>query len=110
MPFFFFTSLLRGGHGEGDALSRRLLPLLRDRLDLGEELHARLAVEIQVSCKGGFAAGEGEERQRYWNRHVDAHLASFNVCLKFPCRHTRCCKYGCSIAIFVSVHNLDIII
>jgi hypothetical protein len=43
MPFFFFTSLLRGGHGEGDALSRRLLPLLRDRLDLGEELHARLA-------------------------------------------------------------------
>ena len=37
------VSLLRGGHGEGDALRRRLLPLLRDRLDLGEELHAGLA-------------------------------------------------------------------
>jgi hypothetical protein len=37
------VSLLRGGHGEGDALRQRLLPLLRDRLDLGEELHAGLA-------------------------------------------------------------------
>jgi len=37
------VSLLRGGHGEGDPLCRRLLPLLRDRLDLGEKLHASLA-------------------------------------------------------------------
>lgn len=45
------VSLLRGGHGERDPLHRRLLPLLRDRLDLGEELHASLAVEIQISCE-----------------------------------------------------------
>uniref|UniRef100_A0A0A9HP92 Uncharacterized protein n=1 Tax=Arundo donax TaxID=35708 RepID=A0A0A9HP92_ARUDO len=44
-------SLLRGGHGEGDPLRRCLLPLLRDRLDLSEELHASLAIEIQISCE-----------------------------------------------------------
>jgi len=68
------VSLLRGGHGEGDALRRRLLPLLRDRLDLGEELHAGLAVEIQISCEGSLAACEREEWQRYWNWDIDSHL------------------------------------
>jgi hypothetical protein len=68
------VSLLRGGHGEGDALRQRLLPLLRDRLDLGEELHAGLAVEIQISCEGSLAACEGEEWQRYWNWDIDSHL------------------------------------
>jgi hypothetical protein len=42
----------------------------------------------------------------YCKKETTKYLASFNVCLKFPCRHTRCCKYGCSIAISDTQRNV----
>jgi hypothetical protein len=42
------ASLLRSGHGEGNALRLWLLPLLCGRLDLGKELHTGLACQARA--------------------------------------------------------------
>ena len=52
--------------------------MLRDdvRPHLCEELDTGLAVHVQVPSKGASPSCEGEEGQRHWYGHVDAHLNS----------------------------------
>lgn len=43
---------------------------------LCEELDTGLAIHVKVSSEGAPPACEGEEGQRHWYGHIDAHLNS----------------------------------
>jgi len=60
-----------------------LFPTRSDGLPLGEELHACLAVEVEVSRKGFLAASEREHRQGDGNGDVNSDLAALDLILEF---------------------------
>ena len=41
---------------------------------LCEELDTGLSIHVEISMEGASPAGEGEEGQRDWYRHIDTHL------------------------------------
>ena len=46
----------------------------------GEKIDASLAIHMQISIERASPPSEGEERQRHWNRHIDAHHAHLHGC------------------------------
>src|SRR3989344_1689665 len=82
-------------------------PALGDRLGLGVEGHHLLAVRAQVAELGGARTGEGEQRDRYRDRHVDAHLANVDFLLEVTGRRAGAGEQGGTVAIRVGVDDLD---
>lgn len=76
------TELLHRGHVHCRLSTGRIsrAPHARDRLGLREELHALLAVEVEVAADGGARAGEGEHGQRDRDRDIDADLERERTC------------------------------
>ncbi|KFF32029.1 chemotaxis protein [Pseudomonas aeruginosa VRFPA01] len=82
-------------------------PAAGDGLGLGIEAHRLLAVGVQVAVEGALPAGEGEERQRYRDRHVDSHLADLHRVLVAPSGAAGAGEQAGAVAIGIGVDQGD---
>ncbi|MNR13609.1 hypothetical protein D3C85_1300200 [compost metagenome] len=66
-----------------------------------------LAVGAQVAQLGGARTGEGEQRDRYRDRHVDADLADVDLFLEVTRGSAGAGEQGGAVAVRVGVDDLD---
>ena len=100
--------LHRGEHTHGLGRGQELrVPVRGDGLDLREEAHRLLPVEVVLAADGPAGPGEREHRERHGDGDVDAHLPHVNLVRELPGGRAARREEGGAVALGVAVDERD---